>query len=165
MTATWKIWNTFSPCNFQNWNDFPSLSYTIISQLKWKIISLMWIFPEHFITRTVLFFKKSSAKSSPACLFASTIDMVATLSARPLPTALSNLTQGIWFWNWIWKTMSKVGLVFKLAISPRKFIFIIINHKLWQKISSLLPSLKWFSIAPQASSMLRTYPKIIEEVV
>ena len=69
MTATWKIWNTFSPCNFQNWNDFPSLSYTIISQLKWKIISLMWIFPEQFITRTVLFFKNSSAKSLLPCSF------------------------------------------------------------------------------------------------
>ena len=120
-----SIWNSFSPCNFQNWNDFPSLSYTIISQLKWKIISLMWIFPEHFITRTVLFFKKTSAKSSPACLFASTIDMVATLSARHLPTALSYFTQGNWFWNWLLKTMGKIDLDFKWTISLRKQIFII----------------------------------------
>ena len=69
MTATWKIWNTFSPCNFQNWNDFPSLSTTMIAQLKWKIISLVWIFPEQFITRTVLFFKNSSAKSLLPCSF------------------------------------------------------------------------------------------------
>ena len=162
MTATWKIilgiWNSIFPCDFQNKKYFPALSDTIISQLKWKIISLVWIIPEQFITRTVIFLKISSSKSLLPYLFVS-------VSERPLPTAPSNFTQGNWFWNWFWKTMSKVGLVFKLAISPRKFIFIIINHKLWQKISSLLPSLKWFSIAPQASSMLRTYPKIIEEVV
>ena len=84
MTATWKIilgiWNTISPCNFQNKKYFPALSDTIISQLKWKIISLVWIFPEQFITRTVLFLKIQSAKSKLPCLFASTIEMVATSS-------------------------------------------------------------------------------------
>ena len=78
MTATWKIWNTFSPCNFQNWNDFPSLSTTMIAQLKWKIISFMWIFPEQFITRTVIILKNRSTKSPLPCLVSSMIEIVAT---------------------------------------------------------------------------------------
>ena len=116
MTATWKIWNTFSPCNFQNWNDFPSLSTTMIAQLKWKIISLVWIFPEQFITRTVLFFKNPAAKSPLLCLFTS-------VSERSLTPAPSKFTQENWFWKWIWKTMGEVDLDFKWAISPRKSVF------------------------------------------
>ena len=58
------------PCNFQNKNDFPALSTTMISQLKWKTISPVWIFPEQFITRTVLFLKIRSSKSPLPCLFA-----------------------------------------------------------------------------------------------
>ena len=143
MTATWKIWNTFSPCNFQNRNDFPALSYTIIAQLKWKIISPAWIFPEQFITRTVLFLKNRSAKSPLLCLFVSMIKEVRTPSERPLPTSLSKFTQGNRFWNWFWKTMGEVDLNFKWAISLRK------------EISSIkIPSLNWFSQAPPTSSML-----------
>ena len=75
MTATWKknfrknfwIWNSFFPCNFQNKNNFPALTDTMISQLKWKIISSVWIFPKHFITKTVLFLKIRSAKSLLPC--------------------------------------------------------------------------------------------------
>ena len=143
MTATWKIWNTFSPCNFQNWNDFPSLSTTMIAQLKWKIISLVWIFPEQFITRTVLFLKICSPKSPLLCLFASTIEMVATSSERPLPNSLSYFTQENWFWKWFWKTIGEVDLDFKWAISLGKLIFII-----------KIPTCNRFSIAPTASSML-----------
>ena len=147
MTASWMksfwIWNSFFPCNFQYWNDFPSLSTTMISQLKWKIISLTWIFPEQFITRTVIFLKNRPAKTLLPCLFVSMIKEVGTLSACPLPTALSNFTQGIWFWNWIWKTMGEVDLDFKQSIRLRKSIS-----------PSLLPSLRWFSKAPSASSML-----------
>ena len=77
MTASWMksfwIWNSFFPCNFQYWNDFPSLSTTMISQLKWKIISLVWIFPEQFITRTVIFLKNRPAKTLLPCLFTSKI--------------------------------------------------------------------------------------------
>ena len=99
------------PCNFQNWNDFPSLSTTMIAQLKWKIISLVWIFPEQFITRTVIFLKNRPAKTLLPCLFTSKIRKL----QRPLPTALSKFTQENWFWNWIWKTMGEFDLDFKCA--------------------------------------------------
>ena len=143
MTATWKIWNTFSPCNFQNWNDFLSLSTTMIAQLKWKIISLVWIFPEQFITRTVIFLKIHSAKSKLPCLFASMIKIVPTSSERPLPTAPSYFTQGNWFWKWLLKTMGKIDLDFKQSIRLRKSIS-----------PSLLPSRNRFSKAPSAFLML-----------
>ena len=159
MTATWKIWNTFSPCNFQNWNDFPSLSTTMIAQLKWKIISLVWIIPEQFITRTVLFLKNPSAKSPFPCLFASTIEMVATLSARPLPTALSYFTQENWFWKWIWKTMGEVDLDFKWAISPLPLQFLSTVEVVTIKFWSHQPSGNRFSKARQASSMLNLCPQ------
>ena len=136
MTATWKIWNTFSSCNFQNWNDFPSLSTTMIAQLKWKIISLVWIFPKQFITRTVLFFKNPAAKSPLLCLFTS-------VSERSLTPAPSKFTQENWFWNWFSKTMGEVDLDFKWAISLRKSI-----------PPSKLFSRNWFSKAPQAFLML-----------
>ena len=140
MTATWKIifwiWNSFFSCNFQNWNDFPNLSDTIISQLKWKIISPVWIFREHFITRTAIFFKKSSAKSLLPYLFA-------TASEHPLPTAPSYFTQENRIWNWFWKTIGKIDLGFKWAISLIKSIF-----------SIKKPSRNRFSKAPPASSML-----------
>ena len=75
MTASWMksfwIWNSFFSCNFQNKENFPALSYTMIAQLKWKIISLVWIFPEQFITRTVIFFENSLFKIAtalPLCL-------------------------------------------------------------------------------------------------
>ena len=127
MTATWKIilgiWNSISPCNFQNKKYFPALSDTIISQLKWKIISLVWIFPEQFITRTVLFLKICSPKSPLLCLFASTIEIVATSSKCPPPSSLSYFTQENWFWKWFWKTIGKIDLGFKWAISLIKSIF------------------------------------------
>ena len=127
MTASWMksfwIWNSFFPCNFQYWNDFPSLSTTMISQLKWKIISLVWIFPEQFITRTVLFLKICSPKSPLLCLFASTIEIVATSSKCPPPSSLSYFTQENWFWKWFWKTIGKIDLGFKWAISLIKSIF------------------------------------------
>ena len=63
------IWISFFPCNFQNKNNFPALTDTMISQLKWKIISSVWIFPKHFITKTVLFLKIRSAKSLLPCSF------------------------------------------------------------------------------------------------
>ena len=84
----------------------------------------------------------------------SKIEIIATPSERPLPNSLSYFTQENWFWKWFWKTIGEVDLDFKWAASLRKSIFIIINRKPWQKIPSFLPSLRWFSIAPQASSML-----------
>ena len=127
MTASWMksfwIWNSFFPCNFQNSNDFPSLSTTMIAQSKWKIISSAWIFPEQFITRTVLFLKICSPKSPLLCLFASTIEMVATSSERSPPSSLSYFTQENWFWKWFWKTIGKIDLGFKWAISLIKSIF------------------------------------------
>ena len=69
--------------------------------------------------------------------------MVATLSARTLPTTPSNFTQENWFWKWIWKTMGEVDLDFKWAISLRKSI-----------PPSKLFSRNWFSKAPQAFLML-----------
>ena len=50
--------------------------------------------------------------------------------------------------------MGEVDLDFKWAISLRKFIFIIKNHKLWQKFPSHQPSRNQFSKASTASSML-----------
>ena len=47
----------------------------------------------------------------------SKIEIVATPSERHLPTAMSNFTQGIWFWNWFWKTIGKIDLDFKWVIS------------------------------------------------
>ena len=143
MTATWKIWNTFSPCNFQNWNDFPSLSTTMIAQLKWKIISLVWIFPEQFITRTVIFLKIHSAKSKLPCLFASMIKIVPTSSERPLPTSMGFFIQGNWFWNWFSMTTSEIDLNFKWAISLRESVFPI-----------KMPTHNRFSKVPKAFSML-----------
>ena len=66
------------PCNFQNKINFPALTDTMITQLNWKIISSVWIFPEHFITRTVIFLKNCSAKTLLPCAFASTIEIIAT---------------------------------------------------------------------------------------
>ena len=145
MTATWKIWNTFSPCNFQNWNDFPSLSTTMIAQLKWKIISLVWIFPEQFITRTVLFFKNPSAKSLLPCSFALKDWNIYNALEASCATALSYFTQGNWFWNWLLKTMGKIDLDFKQSIRLRKSIF-----------PSLLPSRNRFSKALLSSSILNS---------
>ena len=115
----------------------------MITQLNWKIISPVWIFPEQFITRTILFLKICSPKSPLLCLFASTIKIVPTSSERPLPTAPSYFTQGNWFWKWFWKTMGEVDLDFKQSIRLRKSIS-----------PSLLPSRNRFSKAPSASSML-----------
>ena len=73
----------------------------------------------------------------------SKIEIVATPSERPLPTAPSYFTQGNWFWKWFWKTMGEVDLDFKWAISLGKLIFIMKN-----------PTCNRFSKAPPASSML-----------
>ena len=89
------------------------------------------------------YFEFCSAKSPLPCIFASTIEIVATPSHRLLPPALSYFTQGIGFWNWFWKTIGKIDLDFKWAISLRKSI-----------PPSLLPSRNRFSKAPPASSML-----------
>ena len=147
MTATWKIifwiWNSFFSCNFQNWKDFPNLSDTIISQLKWKIISPVWIFREHFITKTAIFFKKSSAKSLLPFLFA----LKDWDNCNALGASYANCSQLFHSWklilNWFWKTMGEVDLDFKWAISLRKSI-----------PPSKLFSRNWFSKAPQAFLML-----------
>ena len=47
----------------------------------------------------------------------SKIEIVATPSERHLPTAMSYFTQGNWFLNWFWKTMSKMVLDFKWTTS------------------------------------------------
>ena len=147
MTAIWVN-------NFRWKYVFTILSDIMIAQLKWKIVSLVWIFPEQFITMTVLFFKNSSAKSLLPYPFAlKEWDSYNALGAS-LPTAPSNFTQRNWFWKWFWKPIGKVDLNFKWAISLGKQIFIIINRKLWQKSPSLLPSRNWFSKAPQAFLML-----------
>ena len=89
------------------------------------------------------YFEFCSAKSPLPCIFASTIEIVATPSHRLLPPALSYFTQGIGFWNWFWKTIGKIDLDFKWAISLRKSI-----------PPSLLPSRNRFSKALLASSIL-----------
>ena len=79
----------------------------------------------------------------PPVSLPSKIEIVATPSGRPLPTAPSYFTQGNWFWKWFWKTMGEVDLDFKWAISLGKLIFIMKN-----------PTCNRFSKAPPASSML-----------
>ena len=154
MTATWKIWNTFSPCNFQNKNDFPALSDTIISQMKWKIISLVWIIPEQFITRTVLFFKNSSAKSLLPCSF-TLKDWDSCNALAPSSATCSELFHsGNWFWKWIWKTMGEVDLDFKWAASHFPHTISSAVAVVTTENPSLLPSHKGFSKTPTASSML-----------
>ena len=136
--SEWKNYDLefIFPCNFQNKNDFPALPDTMITQLKWKIILLVWIFPKQFITRTVLFFKNPAAKSPLLCLFTS-------VSERSLTPAPSKFTQENWFWNWFSKTMGEVDLDFNRAISLGKLIFVMKN-----------PTCNRISIAPTASSML-----------
>ena len=83
----------------------------------------------------------------------SKIEIVATPTERPLPTAMSNFTQENWFWKWIWKTMGEVDLDFKWAAS----LFLhnisstvaVVTIKIW----SHQPSRNRFSKAPSASSM------------
>ena len=84
----------------------------------------------------------------------SKIEIVATPSERHLPTAMSYFTQGIGFWKWIWKTMGEVDLDFKWAISHLPHQISLAVTVLAMKIWLHQTSLKWFSKAPSASSML-----------
>ena len=94
------------------------------------------------ISRTI-YYEDGIIFENLLCLFASTIEMVATSSERPLPNSLSYFTQENWFWKWFWKTIGEVDLDFKWAISLGKLIFII-----------KIPTCNRFSKAPSASSML-----------
>ena len=114
----------------------------------------MWIIPEQFITRTVIFLKISSSKSLLSYLFASMIKEVATPSQRTLPTSLSYFTQEIGFWKWFSMTTSEIDLNFKWAISlilhKNSSTVTVVTIKNW----SHQPSCNQFPKAPQASSML-----------
>ena len=84
----------------------------------------------------------------------SKIEIVATPTERPLPTAMSYFNQENWFWKWIWKTMGEVDLDFKWAASnfPHRISSAVAVVKI--KIWSHQTSRNRFSKAPQASSML-----------
>ena len=123
--SEWKNYDLefIFPCNFQNKNDFPALSDTIISQMKWKIISLVWIFPEHFITRTVLFLKIQSAKSKLPCLFASTIEMVATSSEHFSANCYELFHSGELVLKLVLKDDGQYWFGFQPSYQPRKTNF------------------------------------------
>ena len=75
----------------------------------------------------------------------SKIEIVATPSERHPPTAMSYFTQGNWFLNWFWKTMSKMVLDFKWTTShfPHQIssAVAVVAMKIWL----LLPSRVCFS--------------------
>ena len=82
------------------------------------------------------------------------IEIVATLSERHLPTAMSKFIQGNWFWNWFWKTIGKIDLDFKWAVSrflhKNSSTVTVVTIKIW----SHQPSCNQFPKALPASSML-----------
>ena len=88
------------------------------------------------------------------CLFASTIKAVGTSSERSSANIAELFHSRKLVLKIILKPIGKIGLVFKLAISLRKSIFIIKNRKPWHKFHRSLPSRNQFPKSPQASSML-----------
>ena len=84
----------------------------------------------------------------------SKIEIVATPSQRPIANIAELFHSRKLVLKIILKPIGKIGLVFKLAISLRKSIFIIKNRKPWHKFHRSLPSRNQFPKSPQASSML-----------